>query len=46
MIREKHGGGLIGHFGVEKTIKQLNEGYFWPRMSADVKKLVQGCRIF
>eukprot|EP00253_Pinus_taeda_P011532 PITA_11532 len=32
IIREKHSGGLAGHFGIDKTLEQLSHFYFWPRM--------------
>jgi hypothetical protein len=28
LIREKHGGGLAGHFGHEKTFEQLQHFYY------------------
>jgi hypothetical protein len=32
LLKEKHNGGLAGHFGHDKTFVKLNESYFWPRM--------------
>jgi hypothetical protein len=32
LLKEKHGGGLAGHFGHDKTIEKLSESYFWPGM--------------
>eukprot|EP00253_Pinus_taeda_P026745 PITA_26745 len=32
IIREKHSGGLAGHFCIDKTLEQLSHFYFWPRM--------------
>lgn len=32
LIKEKHSGGLGGHFGHDKTLEQLKHFYFWPRM--------------
>jgi hypothetical protein len=29
-LKEKHSGGLAGHFGHDKTFAKLNESYFWP----------------
>jgi hypothetical protein len=29
LLKEKHSGGLAGHFGHEKTFAKLNESYFW-----------------
>jgi hypothetical protein len=32
LLKEKHSGGLAGHFGHDKTFAKLNESYFWPEM--------------
>eukprot|EP00253_Pinus_taeda_P035898 PITA_35898 len=32
IIREKHSGGLAGHFGMNKTLEQLSHFYFWQKM--------------
>jgi hypothetical protein len=40
LLKEKHSGGLAGHFGHDKTFAKLNESYFWPGMRADVKRFV------
>jgi hypothetical protein len=32
LLKEKHSGGLAGHFGHDKTFAKLNESYFWSRM--------------
>jgi hypothetical protein len=32
LLKEKHSGGLAGHFGHNKTFPKLNESYFWPGM--------------
>ncbi|WVZ97508.1 hypothetical protein U9M48_043035 [Paspalum notatum var. saurae] len=40
---EAHGGGLMGHFGVYKTHEVLAAHFFWPRMRADVERLVARC---
>jgi hypothetical protein len=45
LVKEKHSGGLAGHFGHEKTFAKLSESYFWPGMRADVKRFVDRCRI-
>ncbi|KAH9769137.1 Endonuclease [Citrus sinensis] len=31
-----HGGGLMGHFGIAKTLDVLKEHFFWPHMKRDV----------
>ena len=45
LIKEKHSGGMAGHFGQDKTISILREHYFWPQISQDVKKFVQSCQV-
>ena len=32
LLKEKHSGGLAGHFGHDKTFAKLSEAYFWSRM--------------
>ena len=32
IVREAHGGGLMGHFGVVKTLDVLYEHFYWPKM--------------
>jgi hypothetical protein len=46
LLKEKHSGGLAGHFGHDKTFAKLNESYFWPGMRTDVNIFVDGCRFF
>ncbi|WVZ52310.1 hypothetical protein U9M48_003383 [Paspalum notatum var. saurae] len=36
LMREAHGGGLMGHFGVKKK-DVLSTHFFWPRMKRDVE---------
>eukprot|EP00253_Pinus_taeda_P034942 PITA_34942 len=45
IIREKHNGGLAGHFGIDKTLEQLSHFYFWPRMRRDVQHFVAKCKV-
>ncbi|XP_071681572.1 uncharacterized protein [Lolium perenne] len=32
LLQESHGGGLMGHFGREKTYAMLSTHYYWPRI--------------
>ncbi|OMO99822.1 reverse transcriptase [Corchorus capsularis] len=41
--RESHEGGLMGHFGVDRTYEILHEYFFWPKMRYDVGKHVSSC---
>jgi hypothetical protein len=45
LLKEKHSGGLAGHFGHDKTFAKLSEAYFWPRMQSKVKRFMDRCRI-
>ena len=45
LIREKHSGGLSGHFGFDKSYEQLSHFYFWPKMRSEVEKYVKNCKI-
>ena len=31
-IKERHSGGLVGHFDQDKTIALVSENYFWPQL--------------
>ncbi|XP_062083589.1 uncharacterized protein LOC133789956, partial [Humulus lupulus] len=43
LVRESHGGGLMGHFGVAKTLAMLQEHFFWPHMKRDVERICGRC---
>ncbi|XP_071924833.1 uncharacterized protein [Coffea arabica] len=43
LVREAHGGGLMGHFGIAKTLMILQEHFFWPRMRSDVERHIERC---
>ena len=45
LLKGKHNGGLVKHFGHDKTFSKLNGAYFWPGMRTNVKKFVDRCRI-
>ncbi|CAG7870317.1 unnamed protein product, partial [Brassica rapa] len=42
-VREAHGGGLMGHFGVAKTLAHLKEHFYWPTMRRDVERVCSRC---
>jgi hypothetical protein len=46
LLKEKHSGGLAGHFGHDKTFSKLNSSYYWQGMRTNVKKFVDRCIIF
>ncbi|KAK1610384.1 hypothetical protein QYE76_034057 [Lolium multiflorum] len=41
--QESHAGGLMGHFGREKTLLMLANNFYWPKMRRDVDKYVKRC---
>ena len=43
LFREAHGGGLLGHFGVAKTLDVLHEHFYWPKMKRDVQRIFEQC---
>ncbi|XP_071933782.1 uncharacterized protein [Coffea arabica] len=43
LVRESHGGGLMGHFGIAKTLMILQEHFFWPCMRSDVERHIERC---
>jgi hypothetical protein len=45
LLKEKHSGGLAGHFGHDKTFVKLSKSYFYPGMRSEVKRFVDRCRI-
>ncbi|KAG7588690.1 Reverse transcriptase domain [Arabidopsis suecica] len=42
-VREAHGGGLMGHFGVSKTLKVMQDHFHWPHMKRDVERMCERC---
>jgi len=38
-----HGGGLMGHFGITKTLKVLHEYFYWPNKKRDVQRMCDRC---
>lgn len=43
IIEERHGGGLGGHFGCDKTIDLVENKFHWPKLRKDVERNVQRC---
>lgn len=43
LVREAHSGGLMGHFGVQKTLDVLKEHFYWPKMKSDVERICSRC---
>ena len=43
LVHEAHGGGLMGHFCVRKTLDILYDHFFWPKMKRDVERACAGC---
>jgi hypothetical protein len=43
LVREAHGGGLMGHFGVAKTFDVLHDHFFWLHMKQDVERICEKC---
>jgi len=42
-IREVHTSVISGHFGVSKTVAQLQRYCYWPKMHETVSRYVRGC---
>jgi hypothetical protein len=45
LLKEKHSGGLVEHFGHDKMFLKLNSSYFWLGMRINVKRFVDRCII-
>ncbi|KAF7834903.1 Transposon Ty3-I Gag-Pol polyprotein [Senna tora] len=43
LVIETHGGGLMGHFGVDKTLALLHEHFYWPKMRKYVVSVCAKC---
>ncbi|KAL2225724.1 UNVERIFIED_CONTAM: Transposon Ty3-I Gag-Pol polyprotein [Sesamum indicum] len=43
LLKEAHSGGLMGHFGISKTLGVLSEHFYWAKMRRDVEKFVGKC---
>lgn len=43
LVSKAHGGGLVGYFGVAKTLEVLKEHFFWLKMLGDITKIMGKC---
>ena len=43
LVVEAHEGGLMGHFGVVKTLDILHAKFYWSHMRKDVERLCKRC---
>ncbi|KAL1213521.1 RNA-directed DNA polymerase-like protein [Cardamine amara subsp. amara] len=43
LVGEAHGGGLMGHFGRDKTLSVVMEHFYWPHMKRDVERFCAKC---
>ena len=43
VIREVHTSLISGHFGVGKTVAQLQKFLYWPQINETMSKCVKGC---
>ena len=43
IIREAHTSLISGHFGVSKTVAQLQRFCYWPKMNETVSRYIRGC---
>ena len=43
LVEEAHKGGLMGHFGRDKSYYMLRTYFFWPHMLRDVENFIKKC---
>ena len=43
LVTESHDEGLMGHFGVAKTLAILQEHLYWPHMKKNVERICGRC---
>ena len=43
ILREANASLMLGHFGVSKTVAQLQRFCYWPKMNETVSRYVRGC---
>ena len=45
IVREAHEGGLVGHFGHFKTLKLIQDNFYWPKLNRDVLRMIERVRL-
>ena len=45
LIWEIHQGGLVGHFGRDKTIADVEHRFVWPKMKKHIAKVISHCKV-
>ena len=43
LVRDSHGDGMMGHFGVKQTLQIRHEHFYWPNMKHDVQSICDKC---
>jgi len=43
LVKESHEGGIMGHFGVDKTLELVKGKFFWPHMTKEVQRHCHRC---
>nr|KYP59883.1 hypothetical protein KK1_015324 [Cajanus cajan] len=46
LVKESHEGGLMSHFGVDKTLSLLKSKFYWPHLRIDVQRHCSKCITF
>ena len=46
LVREAHEGGLMGHFGIAKTLDILHDHFYWPNMKKYVARICDKCIVY
>ncbi|KAA0045554.1 serine/threonine-protein kinase TIO-like [Cucumis melo var. makuwa] len=46
LLKEAHSGGLVDHFGQDKTLEILSSRYYWPQLRNDTNNFVKRCAIY
>ena len=46
IMREAHEGGLAGYFGHSKTLKLIQDNFYWPKLNQDVLRMIEHCETY